>query len=96
MFVSSWQAEVHTYSTAVRGPHHIVVLELKILIEHIRVELDLAIEPVANLFPIGRRLRHFSRSALEGYHEVDWRSCGLGVELRGWSVLKLVLRSHIR
>ena len=49
---------VPTYCAAVRSPHHIVVLELEVLVEHGRVQLDLAVELVADLLPVGGWLRH--------------------------------------
>jgi hypothetical protein len=39
----------------------VIVLELEILVKDGRVELDLAIELVAELFPVRRGLRHVMR-----------------------------------
>jgi hypothetical protein len=50
-----------TYSTAIRSPHHIVVLKLEILVEDGGIQLDLAIKFVAQLFPVRRGLRHVMR-----------------------------------
>lgn len=58
---------VPTYSTAIRRPHHIVVLELKVRVEHGGIELHLPIEFIADLFPVGCWLRH-------GYRDIMARS----------------------
>src|SRR5690242_19997380 len=55
---------VPTYCAAVRGPHHVVVLELEVLVEHGRVQLDLAVQLVADLLPVGGWLRHSYRPVM--------------------------------
>jgi hypothetical protein len=49
---------VPTYCAAVWSAHHIVLVELEVLVEDGRVELHLAVELVAHLFPVGGWLRH--------------------------------------
>ena len=52
------QRDVPTYSTAIRRPHHIVVLELEVLVKHGLVELHFSVEFVADFFPVGCWLGH--------------------------------------
>ena len=61
---ASWLRCVPTYSTAVRGPRHIVVLKLEVRVKHSRVQLDFAVELVAHLFPVGGWLRHAYRPSM--------------------------------
>ena len=58
-----------TYSAAVRSPYNVVVLKLEILVENGRVELDFAVELVAELLPVRRGLRHVMRRG------VSWTTC---------------------
>lgn len=55
---------VPTYSTAERRPHHIVVLELEILVKDSRVELYFAVELVADLLPVRCWLGHGYRDIM--------------------------------
>ena len=50
--------DVPTYSTAVRRPHHIVVLELEVLVKDSLVKLHFPVELVADLLPVGCWLGH--------------------------------------
>lgn len=52
---------VPTYSTTVRRTRHMVLVELEVGVEDGRVQLHLAIELVADLFPVGGWLRHGRR-----------------------------------
>ena len=79
---------VPTYCAAVRSPHHIVVLELEVLVEHGRVQLDLAVELVADLLPVGGWLRHGYRTVMACGR--GSKRCGVDArEVRSSSVLKL-------
>ena len=55
---------IPTYCAAVRGAHHVVVLELEVLVEDGRVELHLAVVLVAHLLPVGGWLRHGYRGIM--------------------------------
>jgi hypothetical protein len=52
---------VPTYCAAVWGAHHVVLVELEVLVEDGRVELHFAVEFVADLLPVGGWLRHGDR-----------------------------------
>ena len=70
--------DVPTYSTAVRRPHHIVVLELEVLVKDSLVKLHFPVELVADLLPVGCWLGH-GWSLLSGYHGANlseaWCAC---------------------
>lgn len=75
--------DIPTYSTAIRRPHHMVVLELEVLVEDGLIELDFSVELVADLFPVGCWLGHvWSRTS--GYHGAKWSEARCAP---GWSVL---------
>lgn len=80
--------DIPTYSTAIRRPHHMVVLELEVLVEDGLVELDFSVEFVADLFPVGCWLGHvWSRTS--GYHGAKWSEarCAPGWSLLGVAVI---------
>lgn len=56
-----------TYSAAVRSPHHVVVLELQVLVEDVRVQLHLAVELIAHLLPVGCGLGHGDGDSSAGH-----------------------------
>lgn len=62
-----------TYSTAVRSPHYIALVELEIRVEDTRVELYFPVELVADSLPVGRRLGHVQRRIVMGCASDVWR-----------------------
>lgn len=73
---------IPTYSTAVRRPNNIVLVELQVLIKDGRVQLHLAVELVAHLFPVGSGLGHGEWLAAQSCVSViSWRVVTVGDEL---------------
>ena len=76
-----WAQGRRTYSAAIWSPRHIVILKLEILVENSCVELDLAIDLVAELLPIRRGLRHVKHRVCGVSYRESLRTCGLQLAL---------------
>jgi hypothetical protein len=78
---------IPTYCAAVGRAHDIVLIELKVLVKHGRVELHFAVELVADLLPVGGWLRHGYRDIMARCWKTPcWRRrdvMDLGISSRG-------------
>lgn len=82
IYRSQSNQSTHTYSTAVRSPHYVVLIELEILVEDVLIQLDFAVEFVANLLPVGSGLGHVQ---MWGIMVCESQACGAAAALR-WRV----------
>jgi hypothetical protein len=80
---------IPTYCAAVWGAHHVVLVELEVLVEDGRVELHLSVELVAHLLPVGGWLRHGDCCLLSCYHGTELLPSMLSMRVaRSWSVMR--------
>ena len=62
-----------TYSTTVWSSNNDVVFKLKVLVKYVGVQLDFAVEAIADSIPIGGRFRHScAEMPVERIGAVSW------------------------